>query len=161
MPVSVAGATLSGMAEDQTVLWAVTVDCADPGLLAAFWETALGYRPADPPTGFDSWEQWFEKCEVPEEERNDGATIQDPAGRSPQIGFLKVPEGKTVKNRWHLDLKVSGGRAQPPELRTERIEAKVAALLAAGASELLRGPDEGPLDHVTMADPEGNEFCVV
>ena len=152
---------LPGMAEDQAVVWAVTVDCADPGLLARFWALALGYRPADPPTGFDSWEQWFERCEVPEEEWNDGAAIQDPTELSPQLGFLKVPEGKTVKNRWHLDLKVSGGRMQPPDVRTQRIEAKAAELVAAGASELRRGPEKGPLDHITMADPEGNEFCVV
>ncbi len=149
------------MTDREPGLWAVTVDCADPALLATFWALALDYRPADPPSGFESWEQWFEHCEVPEQEWNDGAAIQDPSGVLPQVGFLKVPEGKTVKNRWHLDLKVSGGRAQPPRLRSERIEARAAELVAAGASELRRGSNRGHLDHIVMADPEGNEFCLV
>ncbi|MEJ7647538.1 MAG: VOC family protein [Nakamurella sp.] len=144
-----------------TTMWNVTVDCADPELLARFWAGALGFREADPPDGFATWEDWLRHNNVPEAEWNDGAAIEDPDGVLPEIGFLKVPEGKTVKNRWHLDLRVSGGRAQPPELRTERIEARAAALIAAGAAELRRGTNNGHLDAITMADPEGNEFCLV
>ena len=62
---------------------------------------------------------------------------------------MHVPEAKTVKNRVHLDL-----RSGP-----EGAEAVVARLAAAGATELYRGR-QGPLQWVTMADPEGNEFCV-
>jgi predicted enzyme related to lactoylglutathione lyase len=60
-----------------------------------------------------------------------------------------VPEAKTVKNRVHLDV-----RAGP-----DNIEAEVARLAAAGATVLYRG-QQGPHGWVTMADPEGNEFCV-
>lgn len=141
------------------------MDCADPGLLAEFWMLALGYRRAGPPAGFDSWEQWLRSCDVPEDEWNDGAVIEDPAGVLPKIGFLKVPEGKTAKNRWHPDLQISGGRAQPAAARAQRIETSAAVLRGAGASELRRGdvsgrPD-GELDHIVMTDPEGNEFCLV
>ena len=54
----------------------------------------------------------------------------------PGISFLKVPEGKTAKNRLHLDLKVSGGRAQPANLRAERIRATVTRLVEAGGAVL-------------------------
>lgn len=82
-----------------------------------------------------------------------------PAGAA--SATLKVPEGKTAKNRLHLDLKVSGGRAQPVDLRTERTRATVSRLVEAGGSVLSDFDAHGSLDHVTMADPEGNEFCVV
>ncbi len=63
--------------------------------------------------------------------------------------FQQVPEGKTVKNRLHLDI-----RTGPDETDTV-----VAALARRGATELHRG-QEGPHRWVTMTDPEGNEFCV-
>jgi len=73
-----------------------------------------------------------------------------------------VSEGKTAKNRIHLDLKVAGGRHLDAELRTTRIRASVAELVAAEATvqnEHLQSG--GNLDHVVCLDPEGNEFCVV
>jgi hypothetical protein len=63
--------------------------------------------------------------------------------------FQEVPEAKTVKNRVHLDVRVGA----------ERREAEVARLLGLGATELWRG-SQGPYAWVTLADPEGNEFCV-
>ncbi len=79
----------------------------------------------------------------------------------PAISFLKVPEPKRAKNRLHLDLKVSGGRHVDDGGRTQRIEAKVTELLAAGAAVHARDIVHGQLDHVVMLDPEVNEFCLV
>ena len=139
----------------------MTFDAAEPAVLAAFWRQALGYVEAPPPTGFGSWKEWFVACEVPEEEWDDGASIVDPEGVAPRISFLKVPEPKTAKNRLHLDLQVSGGRAVPADERATAIRATVERLVAAGGSVLGEHSIAGALDHVVMADPEGNELCVV
>ena len=139
----------------------MTFDAAEPAVLAAFWREALGYVEAPPPTGFGSWEEWFVACEVPEDEWDDGAAIVDPEGVAPKISFLKVPEPKTAKNRLHLDLQVSGGRANPAAERASAVRGTVERLLAAGGSVLSEHTIADALDHVVMADPEGNEFCVV
>ena len=72
--------------------------------------------------------------EVPEEEWDDGRQPPDPDGVLPDVGFLKVPEPKTAKNRLHLDLQVAGGRHVAQEIRDERIEEMVARLVDAGGS---------------------------
>jgi hypothetical protein len=79
----------------------------------------------------------------------------------PSISFLKVPEPKTAKNRLHLDLQVSGGRHVDQDKRAELVEGMVEVLVEAGGTVSFRSIEAGVLDHVTMADPEGNEFCVV
>ena len=122
--------------------WTLGCDAADPHALAAFWAGALGYA-AEP--GYDD---------------PDGASIVDPEGRGPAIGFLRVPEGKTAKNRMHIDLRVAG---EPPWEMTERerlIRAKVAELVQDGATAVREEPYGDHLGHVVMLDPEGNEFCV-
>ena len=90
----------------------------------------------------------------------DGASIIDPDGNGPAIGFLRVPEGKTAKNRMHIDIRVAG---EPPWDMAEReqlIRTKVADLTAWGAT-LVREESYGDqLGHVVLLDPEGNEFCV-
>jgi len=63
--------------------------------------------------------------------------------------FQLVPEKKTVKNRWHLDVRVG----------EENIESEVAKLTARGAT-FLHKSSQGPHWWVTMTDPKGNEFCV-
>lgn len=141
--------------------WALTVDCANPARLAAFWKVALGYVDAPPPQGFASWEEWLDACGVPEEEWNDGASVADPDGLRPRISFLKVPEGKVAKNRIHLDIQVGGGRAEPWEVRWPRVTDAVERLTAAGATVIREDVQAGKPDHVVMADPEGNEFCIV
>lgn len=141
--------------------WTLTFDCARPAAIAAFWKTALGYADAPPPRGFDSWEQFLTDFGVPEEEWDDGATIADPDGLRPRISFLKVPEGKVAKNRVHLDVQVGGGRGEPWGVRWPRVTAAVERLTAAGATVLEVCDQDGTPDHVVMADPEGNEFCVV
>jgi len=138
----------------------LTFDCADATVQARFWASALGYVPAPPPHGWDTWESWLIDLEVPREEWDDGASIVDPDGTGPGISFLKVPEPKTAKNRLHLDLKVSGGRDVDPETRRTRILAKVDEVVAAGAAIQAEHVVRGQLDHVVLLDPEGNEFCV-
>lgn len=141
--------------------WTLTFDAAEPGRLAAFWKVALGYVDAPPPQGFTSWEDWLVRLGVPEDEWDDGASIADPEGVRPSIGFLKVPEGKTAKNRIHLDVQAGGGRGGPWEVRWARVIEAVERLTAAGAVVIERSDNDGVPDHMVMADPEGNEFCVV
>jgi len=146
-----------------TTKWTMTIDCADPALVARFWCTALGYVEADPPKGWDSWHAFLTDQNVPEDEWNDCAGISDPNGELPGLSFLKVPEPRTVKNRLHLDLQVSGGRSEPQHLREQRIRTCAETLLAAGAALVREVPVDNTttLDHLWMADPEGNAFCVV
>jgi hypothetical protein len=142
--------------------WTLTFDCAHATAQAEFWRLALDYVAAPPPKGFGSWRDWLIHYNVPEDEWDDVAAIKDPAGIGPRISFLKVPEGKTAKNRIHLDLQAGGGRSEPIEARWPRVLAKVDQLTAAGATVLRRDIlDDGTPDHVVLADPEGNEFCVV
>jgi len=142
-------------------MWTLTFDCNDATGQAAFWRLALGYVEGAPPTGFTSWAEWYDHFDVPAEER-DVTAIDDPAGIGPRIGFLPVPESKTVKNRIHLDIRVNKSRTEPAADRWPRVQALVTTLIAAGATVLSedRLPD-GSLDHVVLADPEGNEFCVI
>jgi hypothetical protein len=142
----------------------LTIDCTDPSVLVPFWAEALGYVPAPPPAGFDTWRGWYLSVGVPEDELGDSDCLDrlvDPDGAGPKIWFQVVPEGKAVKNRLHLDLKVSGGRAEPMPTRRQRVGAKVAQLRAAGAT-IVRVDDtpEAGSYYVVMQDPEGNELCV-
>ena len=77
-----------------------------------------------------------------------GAAIRD-AEKGRRILFQVVPEPKSTKNRVHLDVRVG----------KENIEAEAERLKSHGATFLHRG-QQGPYAWVTMADPEGNEFCV-
>ncbi len=79
--------------------WTLGCDAADPQRLAAFWARALRYVPEP---GFDG---------------PDNASIIDPDGLGPAIGFGRVPEGKTAKNRVHIDIRVAG---EPPWDPVER-----------------------------------------
>jgi hypothetical protein len=144
-----------------TTRWTLTFDCHDAAAMARFWAVALGYVEASPPEGWDSWEAWLRHFEVPEGEWADGSRLEDPQGLLPSISFLRVPEPKAAKNRLHLDLQVAGGRQVDQAKREELIEAMVALLVEAGGTVTYRSIEAGALDHVTMADPEGNEFCVV
>jgi hypothetical protein len=122
--------------------WTLGCDADDPHLVADFWVLALGYV-LEP--GYDDPE---------------GASIIDPDGRGPAIGFLRVPEGKTAKNRMHIDIRVAG---EPPWDMAERaalIRAKVRDLVAVGATVVREEAAGDVLGHVVMLDPEGNEFCV-
>ena len=99
---------------------------------------------------------------MPEDELGTGADcIIDPAGRGPRIWFQVVPERKAAKNRLHLDIGVSGGRAVPIQTRRQRVDAEAARLAGLGAVLVGVLSTEG-LDHygVAMKDPEGNEFDI-
>lgn len=123
--------------------WTLGCDAADPHRIAAFWAAALGYVPEP---GYDD---------------PDGASIVDPGGVAPAIGFLRVPEGKTAKNRMHIDVRVAGEPPWHPAERERLIRARSAELVDAGAT-ILREESYGgdSLGHIVMLDPEGNEFCV-
>ncbi len=142
----------------------VTVDCADPSLMARFWSLALcGYELPATPDGFDSWREYWLSVGVPEDEVGDGYdAVVDPTSGGPRVWFQQVPEAKTIKNRLHFDLLVGGGRAVPIEERKQRVAAEAARLVAAGATEV-RVMDSPEIGHfaIAMADPEGNEFDIV
>lgn len=145
-----------------TAHFQLVIDCADPEPLARFWAAALGYVFEPVPAGFADWDAYWRDVGVPEEELGGGADrIVDPEGRGPRIWFQVVPERKSVKNRWHIDIGVSGGRTVPIETRKQRVDAEAARLAALGA-ELVRVLESDGLDHyaVAMRDPEGNEFDI-
>jgi Glyoxalase-like domain len=137
----------------------VTFDCAEPDAMARFWSQALGYDLEPPPDGFASWEEWGREVGVPEDELDDGASIVDPEERGPRMFFQRVPETKTVKNRVHLDLDVSGGMSVSLHRRREEVRAEEQRFLALGA-ERVGEYELADHYHVTMRDPEGNEFCL-
>ncbi|GAA2106367.1 VOC family protein [Microlunatus panaciterrae] len=133
--------------------WQLAVDAVDAHTLADFWAEALHYELEDNtaviervvadgratldatfvrPDGIRSW-RGFEAI------RGDGRRIL----------FHTVPEPKTVKNRWHIDLNVGH----------EQMAAEVQRLIALGASQLREVHEEGG-HFVVMIDPEDNEFCV-
>ena len=109
------------------------IDTADPARLAGFWQAALGWRRTH---------------------EEDGEVVLEPPAGSPEDGiapdllFLRVPEDKAGKNRLHLDL------------RPKDQAAEVARLEALGARRADVGQGTA-VSWVVMADPDGNEFCVL
>ena len=108
------------------------IDTGDPVRIASFWQSALGWRRT-----YESDDQVI--LEPPEGSPEDGV--------APDLLFLRVPEGKVVKNRLHLDLR-PGDQA-----------AEVARLEALGARRVNVG--QGEVSWMVMADPDGNEFDVL
>ena len=111
----------------------VCIDAEDPSGLAGFWESALG------------WRRTFEE---PGE-----VALEPPAGSAedgivPDLLFLKVPEQKSVKNRLHIDLRPDDQQAE-----VQRLESLGAVHVSVGQTE--------ENTWVVLADPEGNEFCVL
>jgi hypothetical protein len=145
------------------VRFQLVIDCANPDRLAHFWAAALGYELAPPPAGFATWNDYYRELGIPEEELADGADrISDPHCHGPSIWFQVVPETKIVKNRLHLDIHASGGRADPIETRKRRVDAEARRLVDLGATTVGALMEDGILDHyaVGMKDPEGNEFDI-
>ena len=138
----------------------VTFDCADPAALSRFWNEVLGYRLDSPPPPYETWEEALDALGVPEERRNDASASVDPDGHGPRLFFQKVPEGKSAKNRVHLDVRAAPGLG--PDERMAALEAKCTELVALGATRLRRHEPEPPMSQgfIVMQDPEGNEFCL-
>ena len=135
----------------------VTFDAGDPSALAAFWAQVLGYMADPPPEGFAAWEDWARQQGIPEDRWNDASAIVDPDGAGPRIFFQKVPEGKTAKNRVHLDVRAAPGL--DADARWERLRGEAERLIEAGATKLYEREERGAF-WITMQDPEGNEFCL-
>lgn len=117
----------------------LVVDCHDPEGLAAFWCEVLGFTVIDRSGAKVEIGSW-----VP--------TVEEVRARQmpPTVVFVRVPEHKVVKNRLHLDV-------SPVDATTED---EVTRLLGLGATtvDVGQGADRS---WVVMADPEGNEFCVL
>ena len=110
----------------------MTLDCVDVRAAAAFWKEALGYNE---PVALADDAQFH--------------ALVSPGGGLHHLTFQRVDEPKTVKNRAHLDLFV------------DDLDAEVQRLLALGARALQEHNDEGGYRTSVLADPVGNEFCVV
>ena len=139
----------------------IAVDASEPHVLADWWAETLGWvvEPSD--------EAFIKKMVAAGYATDDdtithngtlvwreGAAIRHPDVPSglarPRILFQLVPEAKTIKNRLHLDVRVG----------EENVDAVVARLTERGATYLWKST-QGPSHWwITMADPEGNEFCV-
>ena len=136
----------------------VVFDAAEPEKLAEFWALALDYVFEPPPAGHETWEEFGRSIGLPEEEFGDQASVIDPADEGPRLYFQRVPEGKTAKNRVHLDVRVAGREVRGEE-RKRLVSEHVERLVQAGASLAWR-TDDVRGSSVTLYDPEGNEFCV-
>lgn len=135
----------------------VTFDCAEPERLARFWCEVLGYVVPPPPEGFATWDD-FRRSQPPEH-KDPGFVCSDPSGVGPRLYFQRVPEGKVVKNRLHLDVRVGTGLVGEERLAT--LEAECARLVALGAVRVRLLPaDEEDESCLVMQDIEGNEFCL-
>lgn len=144
--------------------WKLVVDCADPLQLARFWARALGYEvednsvlienlvglgavDVDDYTVVDGRKAWRLLAAV--RHPDDPVEESSGTGLGRRILFQAVPESKEVKNRLHIDLHIG----------EEQREAEVRRLTELGARVRVRVEAHGST-HVTMADPEGNEFDV-
>jgi hypothetical protein len=116
----------------------LAIDCADPGGLARFWCSVLDYEVQDEEDGVVA----IGSPMVPEGKNRLGPV-------PPTLTFAHVPEGKTVKNRLHIDVNPAD-RSQDEE---------IARLTGLGATVLSDSRPE--ISWVTLADPEGNEFDVL
>jgi hypothetical protein len=146
----------------------VTFDAHDPEALSRFWAAAMGYVNPPPPghelepgqDPFDAWHDFLARVGVPESEWNSASAAQDPDGHGPRLFFQQVPEGKSAKNRVHLDLRAAPGLEG--EERMAALEAECERLVALGATRVERHEPAPPMTagHIVMTDPEGNEFCL-
>ena len=128
----------------------LAIDGTDPNGLARFWCSVLDDQVQDEDDGIVT----IGSPMVPEGKHRLGPG-------PPRLTFAHLPEAKTVKNRLHLDVHVSGGRAVPIETRRQRVDAEARRLAELGARMVGVLSEEG-IDHyaVAMKDPEGNEFDI-
>ncbi len=109
----------------------IVVDAADPAEIARFWAAASGWPIAAGHEG--------------------AVSLHNPRGLLPDLEFVRVDDPKSVKNRLHLDVAPYEGEDQVLEI--ERLVA-----LGAERIDIGQGPD---VTWVVLADPEGNEVCVL
>jgi len=137
----------------------IVFDCHDPHMLAHWWAETLGWHVEPQDEAFiRSMVEQGHATEADTRLHNgalvwrEGAAITSEVERSPsttRIYFQQVPEQKSNKNRMHVDVRT--GNDDPAKVREE--------LVARGATILSTG-SQGSHTWTTMADPEGNEFCV-
>ena len=119
----------------------IVVDCGRPAPLARFWAAVLdGYAVAP----YDEEELARLRANGIDDPEDDPSVLVEGGPDRPRFFFVKVPEPKVAKNRLHLDLRA----ADPP--------AEVARVVALGARVTAELPG-----WTVLADPEGNEFCVL
>jgi hypothetical protein len=156
--------------------WKLVIDARDASALADFWAAALGYEVEDPSA-------LIERLLTAGQVSEDAVTVyrgrrvfrgyaavrhpDDPfdplsgTGHGRRLLFQDVPEGKTVKNRLHLDVHAGHGTLEEHRALEEHgaLEELVTRLESLGAARV-REVDKGPAGHWwVMQDPEGNEFC--
>jgi catechol 2,3-dioxygenase-like lactoylglutathione lyase family enzyme len=138
----------------------ITFDCADPDALCLFWAEVLGYQLQPPPPGFETWDAFLDSVGVPEDQRNSRSAAMPLEGAGPRLFFQRVPEGKTAKNRVHLDVRSAPGLAG--DERMAALQAESERLVGLGARRLRRVDPDGAMEtgFIVMQDPEGNEFCL-
>ena len=128
--------------------YTIVVDCRDPQAQARWWAQALDWAVV-----YDTPE---EAVAVPKhaaaEDDQPAADLETWMSRGQGLVFVPVPEGKELKNRLHIDL--------APHTSQDR-EAEIQRLLDLGASRAGVGQDAGETTWTVLADPEGNEFCVL
>ena len=133
-----------GREEIMALRWYSTVvDCQDVLAQAAWWAAALDWKKV--------YESDDEVILVPKHATPELLQSLPWEQVPPGLVFVRVPEGKVVKNRLHLDL--------APHTSDDR-DAEIARLIAAGAARVEVGQDPDAT-HTVLADPEGNEFCVL
>jgi hypothetical protein len=124
-----------------TIRWySVVVDCKDVAAQARWWGNVLGW-----PIVFEAEDEAV--ISVDEDDRS-----IPPERRLPGLVFVPVAEDKDLKNRLHIDLAPRAGESQEEEVK--RLE-------SLGARRVNVGQMEDLVTWVVMADPEGNEFCVL
>ena len=137
----------------------VTFDAASPRRLGDFYCEVLGYVEQPPPPGFATWDDALDSMGIDRSDPDRAYAIVDPAGNGARVFFQKVPEGKTVKNRVHLDVRAAPGLQG--EERMTALEAEAERLIGLGATRIQRHEPGGvSAGHIIMGDPEGNEFCL-
>ena len=121
----------------------IVVDCGKPSTVARFWAAALdGYQVA----AYDEAELLRLRRMGVDDVDDDPSVLVEPVnGVGPRFFFQLVPEPRTVKNRWHLDLTAPADTA-----------AELKRLTELGAT--VKASFDG---HIVLADVEGNEFCLL
>ena len=124
--------------------YTVVIDCQDIHAQARWWARVLDWQLV--------YEADDEAAIAPQQEQDRPLSAEEWPTIGPALVFVPVPEGKTIKNRLHIDL--------APHITDDR-NALIDSLLALGAARVNVGQQESETSWTVLADPEGNEFCVL